>query len=308
MKRFLKIVGILALLFILLSLCYDKAIVWLIYNSPSNNTMKMAQIARGGDGESLAIFGSSRALSNYVPSLLSDSAFNYGVNGMSINEALRLLKLYLMANQSKSTIVINLDPWGFAKPGTEILQGDYRLAGDIAAVREEFKDIDLGWLGMLPGVRFQGELRSILGEYLNARKNVTKKIDNGAEILLKSRTDAEWDAIEARLSPIGFNFFNGNEKLLDEIYQLRGEHRIVWVVSPLSPAMRDKFTGGDALAQFLTYESTRDGVFSVSLIDWKDEFPRNMFVDVSHLNIWGAEKFSRAVRKEMDDMSEWGYK
>lgn len=108
MKRFLLVCASLFAFYVLFAWAYDCCALWLMRHSPSCSATKIERVVKGGEGESVAIFGSSRALGNYAPSILSASSFNYGVDGMSLNEALILVDQYLRHNPSDSTVIINL--------------------------------------------------------------------------------------------------------------------------------------------------------------------------------------------------------
>lgn len=296
MKRFLLTAFGLTLCFLALSIAYDATVLWMMRRSPSCTATKIERAVTGGAGESIAIFGSSRALGNYMPSILAPDAFNYGVNGMSLNETLLLVNHYLRQNTSDSLLLINLDPWGFANPDTHQLIGDYRLAGRKKHFRDAFPGLNLSWPDWTPGLRFQGELRTATTAYINSLRAVTKKIDNGAEILLNSRTEAEWKIIKKGLKPYSFFFDARCEELLKTIYTLQGAHRIVWVVAPTCPAHHANHQNPAAIISFLQKQSANPRVNIINLFNNSDGYPDALFTDPTHLNVHGAEKFTQELK------------
>ena len=300
MKRFLLVcVGLLGF-YAALAWMYDGCVLWLMRHSPSCTATKIERVVKGGEGEAIAIFGSSRALGNYMPSAFSTNAFNYGVNGMSLNEALTLVDQYLQHNSSDSTIIINLDPWGFADPDTVHLAGDYRLAARCRSVRDSIPNLSLSWVDWVPRFRFQGQLRKSLTEYLNARKAYTKKIDNGAELLLNSRTESEWATIKKDLKPYSFFCDSRCEEQLESLYEKQGRHRIVWVVTPTCSAYHPLHQNPSAMRDFLLQQARRSNVTIANLFDNVSNFSDSLFTDPTHFNVTGSKKFSQALKAYLD--------
>lgn len=297
MRRFLLVCASLLAFYVLLAWTYDGCVLWLMRHSPSCAATKIERIVKGGEGESVAIFGSSRALGNYAPSILSSRAFNYGVDGMSLNEALVLVGLYLRHNPSDSTVIINLDPWGFAEPGKARLVGDYRLVGQSRSVRDSIPGLSICWTDWMPGFRFQGALRGVLSQYLNARWEYAKKVDNGAELLLNSRTESEWAAMKKKLEPYPFFCDSRCEEQVASLYANQGRHRIVWSVAPISSVHRALHENPSEMRAFLSRQARRANVSVVDFFDAVDDYPDSLFTDPIHLNVTGAEKFTRALKR-----------
>lgn len=299
MRRFVLTLCALVSIFATLSLVYDRAVLWFMRNSPSCVAAKIERAVQGGAGERIAIFGSSRALSNYKPSSFGVEAFNYGVNGMSLNEALRLVNVYLINNQSESIVLINLDPWGFLPDDPKELVGDYRLVSNRARTCELLHISHATAIDMMPGIRFQGMLREAMSTYLNTLKGISRVVDHGAELLPASRSRAEWEAINAKIVPHVFSCTKNNEQLLDLLYASQGRHKIVWVVSPISSNHHMLHRNPDAIKLFLTQQTSRPGVYSVDLFDRVSSYPDSYFADQTHLNLSGAEKFSCELCSEL---------
>ena len=295
MKRFLVICAVLSFFYAVLALAYDGCVVWLMRHSPSCSATKIERAVKGGEGEAIAIFGSSRALGNYMPSILATNSFNYGVNGMTLNESLILVDQYLSHNSSDSMIIINLDPWGFADPDTLHLVGDYRLAGRRQSIRTSIPALKLSWTDWMPGFRFQGALRKSLAEYVNARKAYTKKIDNGAELLLNSRTESEWKTIQKGLARYSFLCNAQCGEQLQSLYLKQGCHRIVWVVAPTSAYHHKLHENSKDMATFLIRQSKHPNTYVINLFDSVQDYPDAFFADPTHYNIKGAEKFTKIL-------------
>ena len=297
MKRFLLVcIGLLGF-YAALACVYDCCVLWLMRHSPSCTATKIERAVKGGESEAIAIFGSSRALGNYMPSAFPSNAFNYGVNGMSLNEALTLVDQYLQHNTSDSTIIINLDPWGFAAPSSFRLVGDYRLVGR----KQSIPGLSLTWTDWMPGFRFQGQLRTALTQYMNARKSYTKKIDNGAELLLNSRTESEWAVIKKGLKPHIFFSNSRCEEQVECLYAKQKNHRIVWVVAPICTSHHQLHVNPIVMNAFLTRQAQHPNVSIINFFDDVANYPDQLFADSTHYNVDGAEKFTKTLVRLLSD-------
>lgn len=291
-KRFLIICVLLLAWVGALAALYDYANLWLIRRSSSSNAGKIERVFLSAPDGEIAIFGSSRALGNYLPSMISPKAYDYGVNGMGMTETLFLAGEYLKRHKPEM-VIIDLSPWGFDDPEKAHFVGDYRLAALNSDVRAVLP-YPIGWTDRMPGVRFQGKLRNSLVQYMNARKATTKLIDNGAEILLNSRSDAEWAVMDKTITPFGFEFPAQAQSVLNAFYALRGNAKLIWVVSPIAPYMREKFTGEALLCDFLKKQERENGVMACQ-VDQVDVFQRELFTDHRHLNVRGAILFMQKL-------------
>ena len=303
MKRFFTIV-----LFLIIALCmammvYDGLNLWLIRHSPSDTSYKMERFFDAATQDDIVILGSSRAICNYAPSVLTASnssltCFNYGINGSGIRETLFLLKEVLKRKKG-GLVLVNLDPWGGAFYGdrpTSGFQGNYLLAARPATVRKVLPDGLVKGVEWIPGMRFQGLFRKSLTGYLNARKAVMLQIDHGATLVKQWRSVDEWRTIAGMVKPISFVPPSLDAiKDLEEINELANQFdapRVVWVVAPCTQAWTKCYTGNDELAEFLSKRSSIN-LFSLS------GFTLEEFKDQEHFNISGAMKFSSILAQRI---------
>lgn len=268
----------------------------LVTASSASSTYKTYRLFVLRPADELPILGSSRASQNFVPSLLSPKAFNYGVDGSGMGETLFFLEQCLR-NGGSEPILINLDPWGFPKETT--YRADYRLALGAPAVRAALPPARTALAERLPGVRFHGALRSNLTAYLNARFAVTKVIDAGATLQILSRTPEEWAAINRnRTAPTHFACAPAWEARLEALYQMTARP-IVWVVGPLAPHDRRLYQGQAELEAFLRRQVQHPKVHAINLLDFPEPMTEADFMDPTHLNRHGAERFTRLLRERL---------
>ena len=299
MKRFLLIMSCVAIWVLVWVAIYDQVNVWLIRHAPGNSAYKLERLLSSADASETPILGSSRAETCYAPSVLGTNVFNYGISGSCIRETLFHLRLVL-ERKTTGDVIVNLDPWGFAyygKEKTSGFAGQYGLVAINSEVRQKLPDGLVLLSDWLPGIRFQGCLRANLTAWLNARKAVTKKVDQGAALIKRSRTEEEWRVIDTELKAEPFAGPDVEAQTeLDQIENLLKERpgvRVFWVVAPASPSWKRFYMGEHELEQFL--KGLQGQNRAVNLLTDGD-FGVADFADPTHLNLEGATKFSRKLR------------
>ena len=300
MKRFLLIILGIVVWVVVWVAVYDVVNVWLIRHAPGNSAYKLERLLTKNEMSETPILGSSRAETCYAPSVLGTNVFNYGISGSCIRETLFHLRMVLERKKT-GNIIVNFDPWGFAYYGAEKrsgFAGQYGLAAVESNVRKELPEGLVPLSDWLPGIRFQGRLRANLTAWLSARKAVTKKVDQGAALAMRSRTEQEWKVIDATLKPesfVGPNIEAQKElEMIERLLNERSAVRVFWVVAPASPSWKRLYTGEERIEQFL--KSLHGQNYAVNFLMDKD-FSVSDFADPTHLNLQGATKFSRKLKQ-----------
>ncbi len=263
---------------------------WLVLHSPSLSIYKTYRLFIEKPANEIPLLGSSRALGNYVPSLISPRVFDYGINGSGMYETLFHLREALK-NPSPGPILVNLDPWGFHEEYTPNLQGDYRLALSNPDVR---KRVAHDWTDRVLGIRFHGLTRGNLTAWLNGKTALTKKIDHGAALVIQSRSEKEWAFINQRIADSTFSCHPSWQAEVDEI-MAPTNHPIVWIVSPVSPHWREHYHGKEKMLDFLSRLARRPNMHVVNMFDETADYTEAEFVDPTHLNIHGATRFTKQL-------------
>lgn len=305
MKRFLGFAFGLIAVFLALTLAYDGLNLALVRSSSGNGACKLERFFGELAEDEIPILGSSRAEENISPSALGTNYFNYGISGSSIRETLFMLR-DLVTRKATGMILVNVDPWGFANFDGSSFCGSYLLAAKARAVRRRLPPGVVNGLDWLPGIRFQGRLRSNLAAAVNTRLSVTKEVDKGALLLKTSRTDEEWSFIDKTLKPTDFGLpSEACQAMLDEIARIvksrKGRLRVVFVIGPCSPSWCRLFTGGAALRKWVKDFNVRMADSHLVVLDLfsDSDFERKDFVDPTHLNRDGAIRFSRELKRRL---------
>lgn len=283
MKRFIIYFTVLFAIISVLAQLNDMLCVWLIRHAGSSSAGKMERLWKNPEHDEIPIFGSSRALGNFIPSVISPKCFNYGCNGMGKKEVTFLMKV--AANRScKEPIIINFDPWQ-SNLGASFV-GDYRLVPE--SKRLSLKEC-------IPGLRFHGALKSSLTEYLNSRKAVTKVIDHGAELLKNSRSVEEWKIINARQRSQSYYQDPALDEPFESVIHSFAPRTVYIVICPCSSHWTSLYNGINNLYKYLEHiKLTCPNVVIINLFN-DPSFSDDDFTDATHLNIHGAEKLSQKV-------------
>lgn len=285
MKRFCVYAGCLMACVVFLSLLNDWIVIRLIRKSNSLMMCKMERFWQICEKDDFPILGSSRAQSNFVPSLISNRCYNYGCDGMHLPEVVFLLK-GLKGRESSLPIIVNLDPWEFYGFDNPEFVGDYRLAP---------KSGRMLFLDRIPGVRFYGETRKAFVAYVNERKSVTKKIDNGAVLLKTSRTPNEWAVINRKLAQQKFVPDVHAAKIFENALVDLAPRKVYVVVSPCNSRFMELYENMDDLCRYLTHLAMLPNVTVVNLFG-NAKFTDADFADPTHLNCDGAQKFTEILK------------
>ena len=295
MRRFLLTVAGLLAFAVAVLLILDRVNVALITASSGTAAYKMLRLFETHPKEEIPILGSSRASQNFAPSRLSPRAFNYGMDGSGQSETLFLLAA-LLRQEGAAPILVNLDPWGFVGSPAPSLVGDYCLVLGDPDVRARLPPEKRRLKARIPGFRFHGALREHLAAWLNARLAVTKQLDAGATLQLLSRTPEEWAFINASITPQTFAFSEEWRRLLSDVLAL-ADRPVVWVIGPCAPRWAELYTGREALRGFLRWLAAQPNQHVIDLFDLP--YGEDLFMDPTHLNLQGAERFTTTVLGEL---------
>lgn len=298
MRRFLLTIFGLFVFTVSVVLVLDLVNVALITDSTVSPAYKMWRLFEAYPRDEIAVLGSSRA-AHYVPARLSPNVFNYTLDGSGQGETLFLLEAVLK-RPGNGPVIVNLDPWGFVGSPKPDLVGDYRLVLGDPRVRALLPAEKRRLKARIPGIRFHGALRTSLTAWLNGKLSVTQHIDNGAKLALFSRTPKEWAFINATIKPADFAFSEAWRARLTDLIAV-SRRPVVWVVAPCAPRWMALYGGRERLNAFLRWIATQPNQYAIDLLDLP--YGESVFVDPTHLNLEGAERFTDAVLRELHKRS-----
>jgi hypothetical protein len=282
---------ILSLVAIVISPLFEK---YVILESRTSGAYKINRILEEEHKNEIPILGSSRAHGNYVPSILGENYFNYGIDGTSAVVWLFFLK-HELKKDKQTSIIINLD--GFSTAIGDI--SNYILNYNQAKVLLTKKQRSFTYT--IPLIKYFGEFEYFFKTYFNEKLNVTKITDNGGSFEKNSLTPERFKAlVEQREKQI--NEFSMKETLIEEFYDLirNTSRKIIIVIPPNHSSYYKRFKNLDELEEILDDLSKFD---NVRILDYKKlEIIDEHFKDTTHLNYEGAKLFSSLLAKELAEL------
>lgn len=284
--NFSKSIGlVLALFFILgggLSYLFEQEI---IFSSEVSGASKVNRILNQTFKEEIPIFGSSRADGSYVPSLIDSNSFNYGIAGTHTMVWLFFLEQELAKNKS-SDIIINFDLSGLA----------YSI-GDVSNYIPNYprtRELMLGdekYQYRIPLLKYFGGFEKYFKDYLNEKYAVTKHVDNGGKFEKNILTTKKMnELIEIRKKTAAkFELDDEIVSKIDALVSSTNRH-IFFVVAPYHSSFFEKFENLNEAKNFLQRLGMYKNVTVLDLSDFVQE--DSLFMNTTHLNYAGAQKFS----------------
>lgn len=276
MKRFLVYVLSFLGVVLIVALSVDALNLYFVRHAAGISAGKIERLYNHPEPGEIPIFGSSVAKCGYVPTMIDKRCFNYAEDGASAWEMLNLLQVAIERDDTPA-FIFNLDPWGLRGSEASIMQCDYSLV-------ESY-----------PCFRFYGKLKKNLAEWMNAKRGVTKVVDRGAVLIRQSRTADEWALMVRNWPKQGFSVSSiCNTRLRELCKKLKGRKLII-VVTPCSQPWCNVYDGEEMLHRYISELTKIDGVEVIDLFTDKTLFTIDDFIDMTHLNINGARKFSQIV-------------
>jgi hypothetical protein len=283
----LKIVTLVIIVGFFFSFIFEQSV---IFKSQIGGASKVNKILSETIEGEIPIFGSSRAQGNFVPSILDDNCFNYGIDGAQANVWLFFLEEELKKNKN-TPILINFDLLG-------LIYG-HGAIGNYTPNWNSTKDILVGKEELyynIPFVRYYGQYESYLRDYINEKINLTKKTDNGGSFEKNTLVEAKFkELVKKRENTI--SSFDLNEELLFKFNKLINStsRSIVLVISPYHKSYFNKYENIEKADEYLISLSK---IKNIKIIDLRNYIVEDrMFMNTTHLNYDGALVFSRKLKE-----------
>ncbi len=300
----IKFIGITCIILVSISLCADLLFTK-SYTSkfPYSTTNKIQRLFYESHNNETPIFGSSRAEKGYFCDSLGVDFYNYGMPNASFEEIELLLKPELQKNKA-TPIIIDIHHDFFKHDIYENINIETYLPfiNKNDTIKKFLAENDrLKTYEQVPGLRYFGFYSDYLRPVLSSKnksENTTyikggvfdTKVSSSKE-LQKKIALRETKTLHFEVDPIKQN------KLLQLINQNR-ERTFVFVVSPYHKSAKKTV---DNFEEMLNYFNLLDTQLEnvVFIYFDTDNYTDDLWKDTVHLNIYGAQKFSGELRKEL---------
>lgn len=283
---------------------------YIIRETQSRGQYKVYRSLYENDPNEIPIFGSSRAVGNYIPSLIHPDCFDYG-----IEKSQGLLALVFLTHElkkpRKTPIILNFDYQFFQNWGPNEIQFLPYLSDSLfgAYYRDKY---DYSFTKRIPGIRFFGKYTEYMSDYLvdknyEAGGSISKQfyLEKGCYIGKKVHTEKSFAFfLEQRKHKT--EFWAYEPKLADAFYAIMKrfpERHIFLVVSPYHPAFLDSFVGENLAKQYLRRLAELPNVHVLNYA--RMELELSDYTNTSHLNYNGAQKFSKELRRALNQYPEF---
>ncbi len=261
----------------------------IILSSQISGPYKVNRIISEMDN-TIPIFGSSRAEGSFVPSLISENCFNFGLSGTQDDVILFMLKEELSKNKNEP-ILINFDLDGMNYSIGDIGNYLYNISNENVKLllKDEYSPIY-----SIPIVKYYGKYDRYISAYLKEKESFGRKTDNGGVYYSQLRTEKYFNTlVEERIQTK--TVFRNDKTLENEFYKLveSTNREIIFIVSPNHYSYYINFSGIDEINKFTKRYSE---LSNFHFLDFgKVDFPDSLFFNTTHLNYDGAVLFSEML-------------
>jgi len=267
----------------------------IILNSDINGSYKVNRIINEYFPDEIPILGSSRAEGTYVPSIINENCFNYGLAGAQ--DDVLLFFMHKECNKNKNTpIIVNFDIDGLNHSLGNI--SNYIYNSNDSSVKDLLRN-EYKFIFRIPFFKYYGYYEYFLKMYLNTKINMTKKTDKGASLELNTLTNSKFqELVNQRI--ITFEEFKNTPKLEFNLLNLIKENthrKFIFIVAPYHKSCFVNFRNIHDVRAFLNKLSLFHNVrtFDFTNADYPDSF----YMNTSHLNYLGAKRFSIELKDSL---------
>ena len=268
----------------------------LAYSAENFGAYKIHRMFDEDHGEEIVILGSSRAAGSFIPSVIADNAFNYGIEASGYWETNMLLQRELAKNRS-STVILNMD-YQFFKP-----RSTANIAHFIPSLGHKEVRQALGsrqrWFHLLPTIRYFGEVDEYLKALIStfSKKNVR---DHGGFFINQWPGREAFDKLVDRRWNAPSTWMESPKDQKDLKDLLAGANRaIVVAIAPYHKSYFHDFSGMDKADRYL---AELDSLPNVTVINHgRFELPDSCFLNTLHVSYAGALAFSKKLHRELQE-------
>jgi hypothetical protein len=246
-------------------------------------------------GSEIPIFGASQARYDYVPEILGDNVFNYGMAGISPDVVAALLEIECKKHKQTPIVVDPGHSHVQQRLGNLSKFPPYAWQPEIREMLVRLKSME--WRYLVPGLRYFGYYDSYLSDYLAERMSKTKKTVRGYTVA-SNRQPFDHRVLDKNIKQrleagYGFSSYSDPQHLLFDVMKNTPERTFIIVFSPVHSSCFVNFQNREDFAQYL---GTLRSLTNVVVLDWSHmELADDCFDDTVHLNERGAREFSQRL-------------
>lgn len=265
----------------------------IIFKDGVSGAYKTYRLTSDLSDNDIPIFGSSRAEGCFVPDIISENCFNYGMAGTG-NYVWRTLLTIELEKNKDTPIIINIDYGSFS-----YIIGDisyYLTDINNIHIREMLRD-EYNFIYCIPVIKYWGHFSTYLRYYLNSKASLTRQITKGGSFYLE-RLPEKYFYMEANGVKHEYDFKIEERIQINLIKQLSNTKRKVFFV--IAPYYIDARARTKNIEGWDTLISRLDALENVYVLDYTNiKLDEKDYYDIAHLTYDGAVKFSEIFKNDM---------
>lgn len=275
----------------LLNYAFEK---FVILNSQVGGVSKVNRILIKTSLNEIPILGSSRAEGSFIPELLGDQYFNYGISGTQDDVTIFFLEEELK-KKKETPVLVNFDLDGINFGLGDV--GNYLYNSKNAEVQRLLGDHN-NILYSVPFLKYHGKFESYVKYFLNEKLNLTKYTNKGGSFELNVLPAKKFDEL-VKEREAATTIFNNNLLLTENLCALLAKttRPIVFVIAPYHKSFFKNYRNRADAEKFLhnlaEYPNVRIINFS------KVDYPDSLYLNTTHLNYLGAKIFTQQLKDSL---------
>lgn len=267
---------------------------YVVINSQISGVSKVNRILTQTHIKEIPILGSSRAEGSYIPELLGENYYNYGIPGTQ-DDVMNFFLTEELKKDKETPILINLDLDGINSAIGDV--GNYLYNSENEEVKKLLAD-NYSALYAIPFLKYHGKFESYIKYYLNERLNLTKYTNRGGSFELNMLTKKKFDEL-VKIREETTTVFSNNNNLKEDLINLvlKTKRPIVFIVAPYHKSYFKKFRN---LADANYFLDELSGLPNVRVINFSQlNYPDSLYMNTTHLNYVGAKVFSQQLKDSL---------
>ena len=269
--------------------CFEREI---IFKDGISGAYKIHRLTSDLSNNDIPIFGSSRAEGCYVPNIIADNCFNYGMSATGNYVWQTLLKIELSKNK-ETPIIINLD----YNPLSAYSIGDisnYLTNTENTEIKKMLGD-EYNFIYKFPVIKYMNHYMTYLKYYINNKISLTKKNIDGASFYYTQANERLFDNsdVTRRKEKIKFDADTDILELLQKT-----DREVFFVVAPYYSDIKSRVENLDVRDRWFNQLNELDNVHVLDYSDYQLE--KQYYYDHSHFTYEGALKFTTMLKDEIN--------
>ncbi len=272
----------------------------IILANESCGAYKINRMISNQDPNEIPIFGSSRAEASFIPELLGENYFNYGLEGTQENVMLFFINEECKKKKTSSLIIANIDLDGINTKSGDL--ANYLYNSDNEGVKQLIGGYEMHY--RIPFIKYIGQFENYFRYYLNNRMQLTKYSNKGAfidKVVLPKKVMDELIEYRKKNQDV---FLHEPElkKRFFETLRTNSKRQFVFVVPPYHSCYFNNYKNPEDAKAFL---NELRALSNVKVFDFSSViYPDSLFINTTHLNYNGAVRFTKEFKDSLNTLKK----